>query len=152
MMRLEVAVSGALCILFALMVAVAFSYRADVRLVPVIVGGPSALLALVQLLRAIRTHEVAKTGNAAAAGESRSDIRAELAALLWVAAFILTVLAGGFVIGGTIAVVISQRFWLRESWKIAAVGGVVALFVSHVCFERALGLVLFSGWIAEALR
>jgi hypothetical protein len=139
---IEITVASTLFAVFAAMVAAAASYPQEARLVPLIVGVPAMALAGWQLWREL-------TGERAKMDEPATN---EGASIAWLAFFALLVLAGGFVAGGTIAVMVCQRFWLRERWRTALIGGAVALFVSYACFERGLGLTLFGGWIANWVR
>lgn len=150
MRSLDTAVAAALFAIFVVMVAVATRYPREARLVPLVVGVPAMLLAGWQLSR-----EMTRSRSAAvepARGARVFMTRAEGRSLAWLAFFTLMVLAGGFVVGGPIAVMACQRFWLGESWRTTLFGGALAFIVAHVCFERALGLVLFSGWLAEWIR
>ena len=65
--------------------------------------------------------------------------------------FALIVLIGGFTVGGPIAVIVSQRMWLKVLAN-GAYGGAAAFVLLYVCVDRLMGLVLFSGWIALLVR
>ena len=144
-MRLEVTVSMTVLILLGLMVALATTYPAEVRLVPLVVGIPGTVLAAWQTAGVMRRPPDAER-------EPGPERRPEARAFAWLAAFIAIVIAGGLVAGGAIAVLLAQRFWLRERWPIALAGAGIAFVVTYVVFERMLGLVLFSGLLVEALR
>lgn len=150
MRSLNAAVAAALFAIFVVMVALATRYPREARLVPLVVGIPTMLLAGWQLSREVSKSRLA--GVAPAEGARVCITPAEGRSLAWLAFFTLMVLAGGFVGGGAIAVMACQRFWLGESWRTTIFGGALAFVVADVCFERALGLVLFSGWLAEWIR
>jgi hypothetical protein len=143
-------VAAALFAIFAVMVTAALRYPPEARLVPLVVGIPALILAGWQLWREIVRQRSAATEAARPAAPGRR-VSTEGASVAWLAAFALMVLAGGFVVGGTLAVMACQRFWLRESWRTTLAGGAVALFITYGCFERALGLALYGGWIAGRL-
>ena len=149
-MRLEVTVSMTVLILLGLMVALATTYPAEVRLVPLVVGIPGTVLAAWQTAGVMRRAAGARPSDAER--EPGPERRPEARAFAWLAAFIAIVITGGLVAGGTIAVLLAQRFWLRERWPIALAGAGIAFVVTYVVFERMLGLVLFSGLLVEALR
>lgn len=149
-MRLEVAVSLSVLVLMGAMVAVATTYPAEVRLVPLVVGLPATVLAAWQTAGAMR--RAADGPPRDAEREPGSERRPIAKSFAWLAAFITLVIAVGFVAGGAVAVLLAQRFWLRERWPVAVAGASVAFVVSYVVFERMLGLVLFRGLLVEALR
>jgi hypothetical protein len=66
-------------------------------------------------------------------------------AFKWIFLFVLMIIAGGFVVGGTLAVMASQRFWLRESWRTTGWGGAIAFVILRFGFELGLALPLFDG-------
>jgi hypothetical protein len=134
--RPDLAVAAALLAIFAVMTATAAGYPAAARLMPLVVGVPAVGLTLWELWRAWRTPH-----------DSASDRRGsgQGAALAWFIAFVLAVVAGGFIVGGIAAVVTVQRFWLRESWRTACLGGIAAFVVLAGGIERGLGQPLFEG-------
>jgi hypothetical protein len=154
---LHVIVAFLMFAIFASMVGAAVGYRHEARLVPLVVGIPALLLAAWQLYTEIRPRGPATSGER---GASTGDVRApqpahaltklrEAEAVAWLLLVTGLVLAGGMVAGGTIGVMLCQRIWLRESWRMTLTGGLVAILVLHFCFERALGLALFEGWLFE---
>jgi hypothetical protein len=146
MRRSDVIVAVLVCALLTCMVVAAAAYPPEARLVPLVIGIPSALLAAWQLYRDAAGRGGADEGTD---GANQTGSRSAAArSIAWVLLFTLAVLAGGFEVGATLAVMVTYRVWLRESWRITATGGAVAFFLSYVCFERLLGLPLFPGWIA----
>jgi hypothetical protein len=144
-------VTIALFMVFTGMVAVSASYPLKAGLVPLVIGIPALLLSCWQLWRGIAERRGLGRGREPS-GVGADDAPHEWIAMLWLSVFTLLVLVGGFIAGGTLAVMASQRFWLRESWRTAVTGGGIAFLVTHVFFERALGLLLFGGWLAEWAR
>jgi hypothetical protein len=147
----NVAVAATLFVVFAGMVALTANYPHEARFVPLTVGMPALLLSGWQLWRefAGSRSSVETSRNS---DEDRSNAGAGGVAIAWLAMFTLIVLAGGFVVGGTLAVMVSQRFWLRESWRTAGWGGVGTFAFLHFCFEQVLGVPLFGGWLATWIQ
>ena len=102
---------------------------------PLTIGMPAALLTVWELWRIWRAAPASSSGRRAG----------QVVALAWFIGFVLAIVAGGFIVGGIAAVVAVQRFWLRESWRTACVGGVVAFGVLAGGIERGLGQPLFEG-------
>jgi hypothetical protein len=137
MRRRDLTVPVALLAVFALMIATATGYPPAARLMPLTIGIPAALLTVWEMWRVWR---------ATPDGEPSSRRRAgQAVALTWFIVFVLAIVAGGFIVGGIAAVMAVQRFWLRESWRTACVGGVVAFVVLVGGIERGLGQPLFEG-------
>jgi hypothetical protein len=138
-------VPAAMLVVFGGMTATASGFPPAARLLPLVVGVPAILLAAWELWR---------TWSAAAPDASSGPRRraGQGVALAWFAGFVLALVAGGFVVGGIAAVMIAQRFWLRESWRTACLGGVAAWAVVAGAIERGLGQPLFEGVITGWAR
>jgi hypothetical protein len=132
---------------FTVMAAAATMYPPQARLVPLVVGIPAALLSGYQLVR-----EISTTRTTTERTEGPFDAASLRLGVSWLLLFIVFVLAGGFTFGGPTAVAVSQRYWLKESWKTSGITGVVALFLIHVVLQEQLGVVLFEGWIESWVR
>ena len=142
MRRPELTVAATLLVVFAVMTARAIAYPPAARLMPLVVGVPAILLAAWELWSLWRT-----------VGEPPLPRRAGQAqALAWFGGFVLAIAAGGFIVGGIAAVVTAQRFWLRESWRTACIGGVAAFVVLAGGIERGLGQPLFEGVVTGWTR
>jgi hypothetical protein len=131
------------------MVATSNGYPPAARLVPMLVGIPATMLAAYQVWRERRAILLIGVGRST---ERRRKEPIEASTIAWFVAFVIIVLAGGFTVGGPIAVIVSQRLWLKESWRTAIIGGSAAFVLLYVCVERLMGLVLFGGWIALLMR
>lgn len=138
MRRRDLTVPVTLLAVFVLMMATATGYPPAARLMPLTIGVPAALLTAWEMWRIWRARPD---------GASSSPRAGQAVALAWFIGFVLAIVAGGFIVGGIAAVVAVQRFWLRESWRTACVGGVVALAVLAGGIERGLGQPLFEGVI-----
>jgi ABC-type sugar transport system permease subunit len=122
------------------MVATSNGYPPAARLVP--------MLAAYQVWRERAAIPLVGVGRTT---ERRKD-PIDASTIAWFVIFALIVLVGGFTVGGPIAVIVSQRMWLKESWRTALIGGAAAFVLLYVCVDRLMGLVLFSGWIALLVR
>jgi hypothetical protein len=145
--RSDVNVAAMMFAVFTVMAAAATMYPPQARLVPLVVGIPAALLSGYQLVR-----EISTTRTTTERTEGPFDAASLRLGVSWLLLFIVFVLAGGFTFGGPTAVAVSQRYWLKESWKTSGITGVVALFLIHVVLQEQLGVVLFEGWIESWVR
>ena len=144
-MRPELSVPLTLLVVFAGMTATASGFPAAARLMPLVIGIPAIVLAAWELWSSWR----------AAAREPSAGLptrAGQAVALAWFAGFVVAIVAGGFIVGGTAAVVTVQRFWLRESWRTACVGAAAAYAVLAGGIERGLGQPLFEGVITGWAR
>jgi len=146
--RPELAVGLALLALFGGMVVAASSYPAAARLLPLIVGIPALALTAWELRAQWRVAAPTEPDAATA----RLERRAQGVAFVWFVAFVLAIVAGGFSVGGVAAVVVAQRFWLRESWRTSLIGGAVAFAVLFAGIDRGLGQPLFEGVVTAWVR
>lgn len=139
---LGVLVALVMLVLFAVMVAVALGYPPTARLLPLVIGIPGVVLALVQLVLEWRAWR-------ATPGRTWQvwQLRRRLVVLGWVALFIVGVLCGGFLWATPLLVLaflrLDQRLRLRVALALAA--GCWGLV--YGVFERLLGLPLFGGWL-----
>ena len=140
--------AATLLVVFVAMVATSNGYPPAARLVPMLVGIPAIVLAAYQVWR---ERAAAPHGGVGRTTERRKD-PIDPSTIAWFAVFALIVLVGGFTVGGPIAVIVSQRMWLKESWRTALIGGAAAFVLLSVFVDRLMGLVLFSGWIALLVR
>jgi putative tricarboxylic transport membrane protein len=147
----RVFVAALMFALFAAMVGAALTYRVEASLVPLTVGLPAVVVAAVRLARDVAVWRRDRRGSGDHAGATTMAVsglsrrRQETVAIVWVSAVTAAVLATGFVLGGTVGVMASQRYWLGTSWRTALTGGAVALLVLRVGFEMGLGYPLFGG-------
>ena len=137
MRRPDLTVPVTLLAVFALMIATATTYPPAARLMPLTIGIPAALLTVWEMWRVWRA---APEGAPAPRRRTGQPV-----ALAWFVGFVLAIVAGGFIVGGIAAVMAVQRFWLRESWRTACVGGVIAFVVLAGGIERGLAQPLFEG-------
>ena len=144
MRRPELTVPVTLAVVFAAMTAAASVYPPDARLMPLVVGIPALALAAWELWRAWHAASPPSAGGRRRAGQ--------IAGLAWFGGFVAAIVAGGFLVGGTAAVMVLQRFWLREPWRTAGLGGIAAFVVLAGGIERGLGQPLFEGVVTGWAR
>ena len=147
MPRLDRIVSAFVLLLLAAMTVAATGYQYEARLMPLVIGVPSIVLAAIQCFRASPEPEPARQG-----GRRDHQTSAELTAMGWLTAFVGLVVVGGVLVGGAAAVVVTQRIWLRETWRTALIGGALSAGLLVAVFERQLGIALFQGLLLETLR
>ena len=143
MKRPDLLVAALMVAIFAAMAAGASTYPIAAKLLPLTIGVPAFALALWELVAQWRT-----TQPVAPAGPTSGIATA----FVWLLAFVTMLICGGFLIGGVVAVTVVQHFWLKESWRTAAVGGAVAFVVLFAGIERGLGQPLFEGLLVEWVR
>ena len=143
MKRPDLLVSALMVAIFAAMAAGASTYPTAARLLPLTIGVPAFALALWELVAQWRTSQPV------APARPGSGVPT---AFPWLLAFVAMLICGGFLIGGVVAVTLVQHFWLKESWRTAAIGGAVAFVVLFTGIERGLGQPLFEGLLVEWVR
>jgi hypothetical protein len=141
--RPDLLVATLMVAVFAAMAAGASTYPIAARLLPLTVGVPACALALWELIAQWRTTQPVAPARPAPG---------VVTGFLWLLAFVAMLICGGFLIGGVVAVTVVQHFWLKESWRTAAIGGVVAFVVLFAGIERGLGQPLFEGLLIEWVR
>jgi len=146
--RPDLALTVALLAIFAGMVVTASGYPAAARLLPLTIGLPALVLTAWELREQWRVPPTPEP----VASPALSHHRSQGVAFLWFVAFVIAIVAGGFTIGGVGAVVIAQRFWLRESWRTSLIGGAVAFLVLFAGIDRGLGQPLFEGVVVAWVR
>lgn len=130
--------------IFAGMTAIALGFPAQAQLMPLLIGIPGTLMALVQLIREVRA-PAEPPPVAEAAFEARQEERRERKMFFWLALFLAGILAFGFLWATPVLVFAFLRFSERESWAVAATGAVGAWLVLYLVFVKMLELFLFEG-------
>ncbi len=129
-------------LVFATMTLLALGFPQKARLMPLLVGIPGTLLALVQLvveLRAPRRDKDEGLGSE------------ELRMLGWTLVFFTGLLAFGFVHAGPVLVFAFLLLGRGESLRVALISSVGMWAVLYGFFVKALGMPLFPGLVAEWL-
>lgn len=143
----------AMLAIFATMTALALGYPDKAALMPLIIGVPATVLALVQLVIELRkaAAESGRQGEAAVDEEVREEHRRELDLFMWLFLFFAGILSFGFVYAAPILVFAFLYFGRKESWKVGLAGGVATWAVLYGFFELWFELFLFEGLVVEWL-
>jgi hypothetical protein len=140
-----VLLSGTFLVIFASAALVAeVNYPAEAASMPLIIGGVGAALSLLQLILELRASR--------GAYEEQIDLRKDLPIYLWVWAFVLAVVAFGFVIAAPIMLFAYLRWRSAESWWLCLLLPVVVLAILYGLFEKVLGVPLFEGLVTPPIQ
>ena len=141
--------AAVMLVIFAGMTVMALGFPAQAQLMPLLIGVPGTIMALVQLIKEVRAPAEAPPA-AEAAIEAREEQGRERKMLLWLALFLAGVLAFGFLWATPVLVFAFLRFGERETWTVAAIGAIGTWLVLYVVFVRLLELFLFEGLLPIA--
>lgn len=153
--------------IFVGMVGMAMSYPYDARLLPMVIGIPGCLLALIQvgmevagarrrLPSPLNKSDMGAIGpeGPGAAEESpdpTSTIKLELVLLAYLVGLAVTVLLLGFWLAIPIFVIVFLRFHERESWRFSLALAAGAWAVLYGIFEYVLSIFVHKGFLVEYL-
>jgi hypothetical protein len=132
--------------IFAAMSIIGMSYPDKARMMPLLVGIPGSILALAQLIRDVRFPEVK-----ARTDESVAELRTEFKMFFWLAVFFAGVLGFGFIFAAPVLVFAFMRLGQKETWLVAAFGGIGTWTILYGIFEKMLELSLFQGLLLPYL-
>jgi hypothetical protein len=121
------------------------SYPPQAAAMPLIISGVGGVLSLLQVfveLHASRNPDY----------EERVDLRKDLGIYLWVWAFVLTIIAFGFLRAVPPMLFIYLRFRSGESWWLSILLAVVVWGLFYGLFETVLGVTLFDGLVMPMVR
>ena len=139
----RIAVSAMMLLFFAIPVAMAFTFPAEARVLPLVVGIPGIALGLIQLVSELRKpSEIGSIGP----GE-QEQLRRELGIFAWLAFFVAAILLFGFVYAGPVVLALYLRLSWKESWLTVALSATLLWAILHFIFNTWLGLVLFRGFL-----
>jgi hypothetical protein len=149
----RVATAAFMLVLFAAMCARATAFPPESRLVPLVVGLPAtALCAYVLWAEVARLREGTGDARETSVPDRPLDIRErparfadEVVLIAWLWAFAGTIIAAGFLIGGTLATLAFVHFRLRERIAVTLGAGALSYLTLYLVFEKMLGQVLFQG-------
>ena len=128
--------------IFAAMVAVAFSYGADARFLPLLVGIPGLILSVVQLIIEVC---------APCPSTRHNEYRNAFIMFSWFIAFVVAIVLFGFIIAGPILASLYLSIYARERWYVSLGSGALAWLALYGGFDRLLRLPLFGGLITHLL-
>ncbi|NNG04387.1 MAG: hypothetical protein HKM95_09840 [Inquilinus sp.] len=147
----RIATAGLMLAIFAAMTGIALGFPPKARLMPLMVGVPATLLALIHLGLEIRDAIRRETPTPEQAAKEAGRFRAERRMVFWIALFFAGVMGFGFFWGAP-PLVFAFLYWgERERLAVALVGGAGTWAVLYGVFARALELFLFEGFVVRAL-
>ena len=133
-----VALSLTLLVVFASAAVVALlDFPPEAAEMPLLVGGGGALLCLLQLVRELRASR--------AGGEDAIDLGTDVPIYLWVWAFVIAVIALGFVVAAPVMLFAYLYFRSRESWWLSLLLSVSVVALLYGVFQIGVGVPLFGG-------
>ena len=135
-------------VVFATMSLIALSFPDKARLMPLIVGIPGTILALVQLLMELRStlRQTAETTELVP-----ETIEAERQMFTWMFLFFFGILGFGFIYAAPLLVFGFLWFGKGESLKLGLVGGAATWGMLYGLFETGFQIPLFDGLLLEWL-
>ena len=135
-------------VVFATMSLIALSFPDKARLMPLIVGIPGTILALVQLLLELRStlRQTAETTELVP-----ETIEAERQMFTWMFLFFFGILGFGFIYAAPLLVFGFLWFGKGESLKVGLVGGAATWGILYGLFETGFQIQLLDGLLLEWL-
>jgi uncharacterized membrane protein len=143
MLEGRIVVSAIMVAVFAIAVGLSFSYAPESRLLPLVIGIPGLILALIQLFKELREKGVP-------AVTSKEHAR-EFVMFAWFFTFVGGLILFGFPYAGPLLVAAYLYFSGGEKWYVALTAAVVAWAILYGVFEEFLGLPLFEGLVYQWL-
>jgi hypothetical protein len=139
-----VALSLTFLVIFASAAIVAvMDYPTAAAEMPLAVGGCGALLSLLQLIRELRASR--------AGGEDTIDLANDIPIYLWVWAFVIAVVALGFVVAAPVMLFAYLYFRSRESWWLSLLLSVSVVALLYGVFQVGMGVPLFEGLLTPRI-
>jgi hypothetical protein len=111
---------------------------------PLIIGGVGTALSLLQLIVELRASR--------GAHEEQIDLRKDIPIYLWVWAFVIAVVAFGFVLAAPVMLFAYLRFRSRESWWLSLLLPLLVVGLLYGLFQLALGVPLFEGLLTPRIQ
>lgn len=139
-----VALSLTFLVIFASAATVAaVDYPAAAAEMPLVVCGFGTLLSLLQLIVELRKSR--------AGGEDAIDLGKDLPIYLWVWAFVLGVVALGFVAAAPVMLFLYLYFRSRESWWLSLLLSAAVVAFLYGVFQFGMGVPLFEGLLTARI-
>jgi hypothetical protein len=120
------------------------NYPPDAASMPLIIGGVGAALSLLQLIVELRARRGPDT--------EQIDLRKDLPIYAWVWAFVVGVVAFGFVLAAPVMLFAYLRLRSRERWWVSLILPLAVLALLYGVFDRALGVQLFEGLVTPMVQ
>ena len=138
----RVLTAGIMLGFFTVMLAISFTYPAETRFVPLVIGIPGFLLSLTQFITELRPAPDAKVFDAEERGR-------EFRMFGWFAAFLIGIILFGFPYGGPVLVGLYLHFSWHEKWTVSLGAAAFTWAVLYGIFDRVLALPLFEGLLVQ---
>jgi hypothetical protein len=140
-----VALSLTFLIIFASAAIVArVNYPPEAASMPLVLGVVGAALSLLQLIVELRASR--------GPYEEQINLRKDGPIYLWVWAFVIAVVAFGFIIAAPVMLFAYLRLRSRESWWLSLLLPVLVLALLYGLFQVALGVPLFEGLVTPLIK
>ena len=140
----RILIAGIMLVIFAAMVAMASTYTAEARFLPLVIGVPGLVLCIIQFVNELRTKPGADEKTFTA-----EDRMAELKMFGWFAVFVFGIILFGFPYAAPIIVALYLHFSWGERWYVSLGAAAFAWAVLHGIFDYVLGLPLFEGLVYQ---
>ena len=138
----RVLVAGIMLVIFAAMVAMATTYGAEARFLPLVIGVPGLVLCVIQFVTELRT-----TPGPDEKVYTAADRMAELKMFGWFAVFVFGIILFGFPYAAPLIVAAYLHFSWGEKWYVSLGAAAFSWVILHGVFDYVLGLPLFEGLV-----
>lgn len=142
-------VSGVMLLIFAGMVAIALTYPAQARFLPLVIGLPGAILCAAQFLMDLLGGREPPSPEIEKREITPEEIRREAKMFAWLAVYFAVVLLFGFLLATPMLLFAYLRFAERESTILSLIAAGAGLAVIYGVFVELLGLTVFQGFLIE---
>jgi len=163
-----VAVDLFLLILFSTLFLIGLSYDYEARLLPLIVTIPGIIFATAQFISSLiknmprqerldglsieKTQKLASAHRAAGRAKDQISLASHFMAIGWVTAFFISVLLFGFHFTTVAFVLLFLRIYTHKKWLTCFTLTAICWTSVYIIFNRALGVILFNGFLLEYLK
>jgi hypothetical protein len=143
----RVGVALTMLLFFLTMSLLALGFPEKARLMPLLVGVPSTLLAFIQLIHEIRT----SPDESGDAEDLKKRNKAERSMFFWIFLFAFGILGFGFTYAGPALVFGFLYFGRKETLSIASISAAATWAVLFGFFEIGFKIPLFTGLVVDWL-
>lgn len=144
MLEGRILTSAIMVAVFAIGVALAFTYAPEARFLPLVIGIPGLILSLVQFAKEWREQNPESV-------VTPEEHHREGRMFLWFGLFVGGLILFGFLYAGPVLVAAYLYFSGRERWYVALAAAAFAWAILYGVFEYFLGLPLFEGLVLQWL-
>jgi hypothetical protein len=120
------------------------NYPPEAASMPLVLGVVGAALSLLQLIVELRASR--------GPYEEQINLRKDGPIYLWVWAFVIAVVAFGFIIAAPVMLFAYLRLRSRESWWLSLLLAALVLALLYGLFQVALGVPLFEGLVTPLIK